>query len=296
MKHTSGTKHTKNLIFWAFLLPSLFFYVIFFMIPLVGDFVLSLTSWNGLDQNITMVGFSNYIKILTDDPGFYNSLRVTAIYAICYVVTLNIFALLLALLFEHKVVGGGIFKGIIFLPNATSLIIVAFVWQFLFTGVYKDLVQNIPIDFLHFSWFEKPGTSMLAIIIAQLWNGAGYTMLIYLAGLTAINPEYLEAAAIDGAGWWKKLRMIKLPLLMPSITINLFITIANGFKSFELAFKMTQGGPGKSTEFVALNIYREAFTQNQLGYASAKAFVLFLIILLITYFQLKATKSKEVQF
>lgn len=285
----------KKLVFWMFLLPSFFFYFVFFLIPLIGDFVLSLTSWNGLDQNITFVGLQNYIKILTDDPDFYNSLWTTFKYACIYVLVLNLSALGLAVLFDRKIFLGSVHKAIIFLPNATSMIIVAFIWQFLFTGVYRNMVDMLGVSFLDFSWFAKPNTALLAIVIAQLWNGVGYTMLIYLAGLQAINPEYTEAAAIDGAGPWKAFLKIKLPLLMPSITINLFITIANAFKSFELAFKMTQGGPGKSTEFIALNIYREAFSQNKFGYASAKAFLLFLIIMLLTYFQLKLTKSREVQ-
>lgn len=285
----------KKMIFWLFLLPSFTFYFIFFLIPLIGDLALSFTSWNGLDQEIKFIGPQNYIEILTNDSYFYNSLWNTLKYAVLYVVSLNVIALSLAVLFDRKIFLGRFYRAVIFLPNATSMIIVAFIWQFLFTGVYRNIVDILGIPFLDFSWFEKPHTALIAIVIAQLWNGAGYTMLIYLAGLQAINPEYIEAAAIDGAGAWKIFTKVKLPLLMPSITINLFITIANAFKSFELAFKMTQGGPGRSTEFIALNIYREAFTQNQFGYASAKAFLLFLIIMVITYLQLKVTKSREVQ-
>ena len=293
MKGFLGAKRLKKLTFWAFLLPSLVFYVCFFLVPLIGNFIFSFTSWDGLSGQKEFVGLQNYVKLFTQDPDFLNSFIVTAEYAVVYVLVLNVLALLLALLFDRKMPGASVFKGIIFLPNATSMIIVAFVWQFLFTGVYRNLVENIPA--LQFSWFQRPATALAAVIIAQLWNGLGYTMLIYLAGLQAISNDYLEAAAIDGANAWKKFFFVRLPLLMPSITINLFITIANGFKSFELAFKMTQGGPGKSTEFVALNIYREAFSHNQLGYAAAKAVILFVVIMVITYFQLRATKSKEVQ-
>lgn len=280
-------------MFWIFVTPALFFYVVFFVVPLFGNFLLSFTSWNGLTNEYNFIGFNNYINMFTKDKDFINSLIITIKFATIYVIILNVVGLTFALVFDSKIKFKNIYKSIVFLPNAVSLIIVAFIWQFLFTGVYRDVAEKLGLSV--FSWFETPTTAMVAVIITYLWHGSGYCMLLYVAGLQLINPEYWDAAEIDGANAWSKFWHITLPMIMPSITVNLFISIANSFKIFEIAFKMTQGGPGKSTEFLALNIYREAFSANRVGYASAKAFVLFLLIMLVTYIQLKITKSREVQ-
>ncbi|NLC43061.1 MAG: sugar ABC transporter permease, partial [Clostridiales bacterium] len=171
-----NNKLKRTSIFWIFVTPALFFYVVFFVIPLFSNFLLSFTSWNGLTNNYDFIGFNNYINMFTKDKDFINSLIVTIKFATVYVIILNIVGFTFALIFDSRIRFKNIYKSIVFMPNAVSLIIVAFIWQFLFTGVYRDIVEKLGLPV--FSWFERPTTAMAAVIITYLWHGSGYCMLL----------------------------------------------------------------------------------------------------------------------
>jgi raffinose/stachyose/melibiose transport system permease protein len=157
------------------------------------------------------------------------------------------------------------------------------------------LVNELGLTFLDISWFQNGSTALVTVLIAMIWQSIGYYMVVYIAGLQTIDPNLVEAAELDGATGIKKLVYLTLPLIVPSMVVNLFVSITTGFKSFDIVFQMTLGGPNNATNVVALNIYQEAFLTQKLGYGSAKAIILCIVVIILTYFQLKFFKSREVE-
>lgn len=289
MKYTQKKKRD----FWMFVLPALFFYGLFMLVPLIGTCVYSLTDWNGIAEEFHFVGIQNYFRCFQDSQ-YRQSLFITIKMVVIYVIAVNVLAILFAVLLESKFIRGRkIFRSIIFMPNAISLIMVAFLWKFMFTKVFNSLPDLF--SFLKISWFGNGTTAMVTIIVALLWQSVGYFMVIYIAGLQSVDTTYLEAAYIDGANGRQRFFRITLPLIMPSIVVNVFVSISGAFKTFDIPFMMTQGGPGNSTSVVAYDIYKEAFLKNNVGYASAKAVLLCILVMFVTYFQIRSSKAKEVE-
>lgn len=289
----SNRKLRTGAIFLSFILPALILYTVFFLIPLFSGILYSLTKWNGISSIKKYIGLNNFTELL-GDKRFLSSLIFTFKYAALNVISINILAFLLALMLDRQIRGIGLLRSIFFLPNVISMIIVGFIWQFFFTNVIGEIANWTGLTFLNQSWLGNPGIAFYSVTLVSVWRGAGYMMIIYLAGLQTINSELIDASRIDGASGWKLFAYIILPLMIPSINICLFMTIANSFKIFDLVFAMTHGGPGYATEVISLNIYNEAFLSDRYGYGTAKAVVLMLIILIITYIQLKVLKKKEV--
>jgi raffinose/stachyose/melibiose transport system permease protein len=182
------------------------------------------------------------------------------------------------------------------MPNMMSMIIGGFMWMFIFTKVLSYIADHTVLHFLNHSWIGDPKYSFYAIIIVSLWGGVGYLMVIYIAALQGVPQELREAASIDGAGRFQILRSVTLPMIMPAVTIGIFVTLNSTFKVFDVVFALTGGGPGRATQVIALNIFEEAFhMSNRYGYASAKAMILFVIVCIITLAQLKVMKKREVE-
>lgn len=289
-----SSKYKSLLMFIAFVGPMLVFFTIFFLAPILSSFFYSFFSWDGIRADKDFIGLGNYQRMFSDKR-VLGSIIVTFKFALVFIILVNIIAFLLALLMDTNIKGRNIYRSFIFMPNAISLIIVAFIWQFLFSHVYGGIVTSLGWDKINISWFGSGKTALATTIITFIWQNVGYYMVIYIAGLQMVSTDYYEAANIDGAGPMSKFFRITLPLMMPSITVNLFLSTAVAFKMFELFFQMTGGGPGRSTEVLSLNIFNEAFNANQVGYASAKAVFLFLIVLTITIIQVRFTKKKEVE-
>lgn len=279
-----------------FVLPAFIFYFIFLLIPMLGAGVYSFTDWNGLNPSYNFVGLDNYIEAFKDDPAFRESFFFTLRYTIVVFFVQNIVALLLALLIESRVRSKGFFRTIFFMPNMISLIISSFMFSFIFTNVFPELSQKAVFSFLDQSWIGDPDVSFYSIVIVSLWQGIGYMMIIYMAALQGVPKSLTEAAMIDGANIFQRLRQVTLPMIMHAITICSFLTLNGAFKVFDVVYALTQGGPGTSTQVMALNIYQEAFSNNfRFGYANSKAMILFLVVLVITIIQISISKRKEVE-
>lgn len=279
-----------------FVLPAFIFYFIFLLIPMLGAGVYSFTDWNGLNPSYNFVGLDNYIEAFKDDPAFRDSFFFTLKYTIVVFFVQNIVALLLALLIESRVRSKGFFRTIFFMPNMISLIISSFMFSFIFTNVFPELSQKAVFSFLDQSWIGDPDVSFYSIVIVSLWQGIGYMMIIYMAALQGVPKSLTEAAMIDGANIFQRLRQVTLPMIMHAITICSFLTLNGAFKVFDVVYALTQGGPGTSTQVMALNIYQEAFSNNfRFGYANSKAMILFLVVLVITIIQISISKRKEVE-
>jgi raffinose/stachyose/melibiose transport system permease protein len=263
--------------------------------PAFDGFRLSLTNWNGLNPTREYVGFSNYIELL-EDKIFIDSLLFTAKYVVYMVVFQNLIALFLAIVIESLRKGKRFLRTIFFFPNMISMIIGGFIWMFIFTRVFPQIAEITGLMFFDESWIGNPQYSFYSILILSLWGSVGYLMIIYIAALQSIPNALLEAATIDGASRIQIIWHIIRPLIINSITIGIFISLSSSFKVFDQVFALTGGGPGTATQVVSLNIFMEAFKlQGRYGYASAKAVILFLTILLITGLQLIVMKRKEVE-
>ena len=276
-----------------FLLPALILYGGFFIFPFLSGLFYAFTRWNGISFSKEFIGIDNFKEILSDSR-FLHSLLFTFKYTGLNIAFVNILAFALALMLDRKTRGIGFLRSIFFVPNVIGMIIVGFIWQFIFTRVAGEISRFTGLSFLGQGWLGDPDRVLYSIVLVSVWRGAGYMMIIYLAGLQTIDRGVIDASKIDGASGWNKFIYVTLPLMIPSITICLFMTVANSFKMFDLVFAMTGGGPGYASEVIPLNIYNEVFLNNRYGYGTAKAIVLTLIVLTITYVQLKTLKKKEV--
>jgi raffinose/stachyose/melibiose transport system permease protein len=288
-------KHLRSLL--IFVAPALISFILIMIIPMCTTFYYSMTDWNGLNPTFKFVGFDNFIEAVIDDFGFRNSIFFSLKYAIAMVILQNVIALALAVFIDRIKKGKTLFKTTLFLPNMISFIIGAFIWSFIFLNVLPSIGRSVLLlNFLDQSWLGNASLGFWAIVAVSLWTGIGYMMIIYLAALQNIPKEIIEQAKIDGANSLQRFFHITLPLIVPSITVCLFLTLNGAFKQFDLVYALTNGGPGKSTRVLALDIYLEAFSSNyRYGYANAKAIVLFIFVLVITLIQLRILKKREIQ-
>lgn len=236
-------------------------------------------------HNIKNVGLKNYIRLFHDEK-FKEVIGFTLFYTFFNMLLINVIALLLALALDSKIKHKRSLRTMFFLPNVVSLIIVAYIWSFIFREGFGALGWK--------NWLVYENTAPWAIVLTSVWQGVGYIMIIYLAGLQSIPTDILEVASIDGANNWQRFTNITLPLLAPSMTISFFITLTNSLKCFEIMLALTNGA-NKTTSFV-LNVYFEAFKQERVGYSTAQAIILLLIIMAISIVQLSIMKKKELQY
>ena len=273
-----------------FLAPNIIGFLLFSLLPVGATLVISLLNWD-LIRDPEFVGFQNYTTLLTRDPIFREVLFNTAYFVIGVVPVSIIISLVLALVMNNGLKGISLFRAIFFIPVITSSVAVAMLWRWLYNTDYGLI--NVGLDALglpYIPWLTSTDWAMPAVIIMAVWKSLGYNMVIYLAGLQGISPTLYEAAALDGAGGWARFRDITLPLLGPTTFFILVISVINSFQVFDLTFILTQGGPGIATTTIVMYIYDQGFRYFQMGYAAAIAWVLFIIIFLITLAQMQYQK------
>lgn len=281
--------------FWVFLAPALISFTIIVLIPTLIGFFYSLTDWNGIvGSEINFVGLQNFVDIFTRDDTFLHAFGFTALFSICAVILVNLVGFALALLVTQKFRGATLLRGIFFMPNLIGGLLLGFTWQFIFVSIFEAIAQKT--GWAIFSgWLSNTPTGFIGLLILTVWQLSGYMMIVYIAQIQQIPESVKEAARIDGAGSWAMLKKIILPLMMPAFTIGLFLSISNSFKMFDQNLALTQGGPYKSTEMIALNIYNSAFGANEFGLAQAKAIIFLIVVAAIGITQLVVTKRKEVE-
>lgn len=279
--------------FWLFVGPILLAFLTVVIIPMARGIYFSFTEWNGISNNVELVGFSNYVKAFSDEE-FIQSFKFTALFACVSVITINLMGFGLALLVTQGYKGSNIQRSIFFMPNLIGGLILGFVWQFIFVKAFDSIGSSLGIPFLE-GWLSTTGTGFWGLVILMSWQMAGYMMVIYIAAIQSISESLFEAAKIDGANAIQRLRHITLPMVMPAFTIGIFLSLSNSFKLFDQNLALTRGGPYGSTEMLALNIYQTAFSRNALGYAQAKAVIFLLAVSLITMTQIYYTKKREVE-
>jgi len=271
-----------------FVLPTLLAFTIGFIVPFFEGLYLSFCQFTTV-KNAKWVGISNYTRVFADEA-FLHSFGFTVKYAVLAIVLINVVALGLALLLTRNMKGTNIFRTVFFMPNLIGGIVLGYIWQILINCVLSLVGQ--PLLALN----SQAG--YWGIIILTAWQQIGYMMIIYIAGLQNVPEDLIEAAQIDGATQWETFWQVKLPMIMSSITVCVFLTLTNSFKLFDQNLALTGGEPNHLTEMLALNIYQTFYARAGLqwkGLGQAKAVLFCLLVVVISFAQLKATRSKEVQ-
>jgi raffinose/stachyose/melibiose transport system permease protein len=275
--------------------PAFLFFTLITIIPFIMGMYYSFTDWNGVSGNVSWVGFKNFSTIFTNDPDFWSSFWFTVRFTVLGVILTNVVGFFLAYLLTKPLKTRNMLRTIFFMPNVIGGLLLGFIWQFIFIKGFATMGELTGWSFFNLPWLGDATTGFWAIVTVFVWQSSGYLMVIYIASLSNVSKEVLEAADIDGASRWQVLRSIVVPLIMPAVTIGLFLAISWSFKMFDLNLSLTKGGPFKSTESVAMNIYNEAFLNNRYGLGTAKALLFFVIVAIITLIQVRITKSKEVE-
>ncbi|MDR2343868.1 MAG: sugar ABC transporter permease [Spirochaetaceae bacterium] len=271
--------------FWFFAGPTLLCFIIAFLIPFIYGIILSFARFVTV-TDLTMVGFRNYIQAFSN-PDFLNALWFSVRFTFVSVILTNAVAFTLALMLSGGVRGTNLYRTLIFMPNLIGGIVLGYIWQFIINGVLGVAGVTITVDAKYGFW---------GLVILSSWQFIGYMMIIYIAGIQNIPTEILEAAKIDGAGAWTTLTKITIPLVMPSITITFFMSVANSFKMFDQNLALTAGLPGKETVGVALDIYNTFYGRSGWeGVGQAKALMFFVIVALVSLVQLSITRKREVE-
>jgi len=281
----------EALVFYILISPWLLGFLVFVFGPMIASFVFSLTRWDMLTP-AKFIGFANYVKAWNVDPLFWKSLKVTVIYALFSVPLSLIFSLAVALLLNQAVKGLAIFRTLFYLPSVVSGVSVMVLWMWVFNpqiGLFNTVLGYFGIQGP--AWIFDPKWALPSLVIMSLWSAIGGKMIIWLAGLNGIPTSLYEAAELDGAGSLRKFWNITVPMLTPTIFFNLIMSIVGALQTFGEAYVMTKGGPLNSTLFYNYYLFMKAFEHFEMGYASALAWFLFIIIMVFTLIVIKSSTA-----
>ena len=276
---------TLKRYFPIFVLPTLIAFSFAFIIPFVMGVYLSFCKFKTI-TNAQFVGLENYIKIFADKD-FVNAFGFTLKFSVVSIITINVFAFILALALTRKIKGTNLFRTVFFMPNLIGGIILGYIWQQMINAVLLKYETTL---------VANPTYGFWGLIILMNWQMIGYMMIIYVAGLQNVPTDLIEAAEIDGATSLQTLFKVKIPMVMPSITICLFLTVSNSFKLFDQNLALTAGAPSKKTAMLALDIYNTFYGRSRFeGVGQAKAVLFFIVVAVIALGQLVLTRRKEVE-
>ena len=268
-----------------FLLPITIAFLFAFAVPFVMGVGLSFADFTTV-TDAKWVGFQNYIDAFTSSSDFLHSLGFTALFTVASIITVNVFSFILALLLTRCIRGTNLFRSVFFMPNLIGGIVLGYIWNLLINAVLSSFGVDITYKAEYGFW---------GLVILTNWQLIGYMMVIYVAGLQNVPNDLIEAAQIDGASPLKTLFSVKIPMVMPSVTICMFLTLTNSFKMFDQNLALTAGAPERETEMIALNIYNTFYGRvGWQGVGQAKAVIFFVIVGILAFLQLKITSSKEV--
>jgi raffinose/stachyose/melibiose transport system permease protein len=283
---------TRDLSYWLFLAPVLLALSMVVIIPLLLGIYYSFTNWNGIDVG-SFVGLKNYLDIFKDKE-FLHSLWFTVKFSVVSIILINVIGLSLALIVTSKIKSNKFLRTVFFMPNLIGGLILGFIWQFIFIKVFAGIGDLFGIESLQ-GWLSTTSTGFWGLVILMSWQMSGYIMVIYIAYLEGVPGELIQAAEIDGANPFQRLRYIIFPLVAPAFTVSMFLTLSNTFKLYDQNLSLTAGGPYNTTQMVAMQIFKTAFGENQMAYAQAKAVIFFLIVAAISLTQVYINKKREVE-
>lgn len=278
----------------AFTVPAILLVTVMMYIPFVMSGYYSLTEWNGIAKEPVFIGLTNFKEILTGGSEYIGAIWFTVKYTIGFIIVTNVVALLLAVALTQKFRFVNVFRGIFFVPYIMSMTIVGFIWKFIFTQGFARLYDMTGWGFWNASWLGSPKLAFYSVVFVGIWQALGFYIVLYIAGLQAVPADVLEAATVDGAGKVQRFFKVTLPLLGPSFTTCIFMSLTNSLKVFDIILALTKGGPGGATYSATLQIYKDAFTNNRYGRGSAESILYFVFVLVVTQLVLKIFSSREV--
>ncbi|WP_208920545.1 carbohydrate ABC transporter permease [Paenibacillus uliginis] len=293
MKQKSKRRERKAIWYGLlFTAPAILGFILFTAGPMIASLVLGLTDYSVFKDQISFVGLENFSAMFSgQDEYFYKSLSATFYFVILRVPAVIIISFMIALLLNMNIKARALFRTIIYLPSIVPAVASAMIWLWLLN---PDLgLVNTVLEWLHLptsNWLFSESTVIPSVVLTTLW-GIGGTVIIFLAGLAGIPKSYYEAIDVDGGGWFRKLTTITIPMVTPTIFFNAVMTIISSFQVFNEAYILTQGGPNNKSLFYVYYLWKTAFTNTEMGYASALAWVLFIIILFFTFLVFKTSKS-----
>jgi raffinose/stachyose/melibiose transport system permease protein len=276
---------------WLFAAPALLVYAAVVLYPSIAGVIYAFTDWSGIGGDMSFVGLSNFRAILSDEQAL-GSLGNTLLLTVAIVVVQNGVGLLLALGVNAKIKSRALLRVVFFSPVVVSPVMVAFLWKYIYNpdpGAGLNGLLGLHVD-----WLGDPSIALWSIAGMVVWQYAGYSMVIFLAGLEGVPAELHEASMIDGAGTFQRFRYITWPLLAPAVTINLMLSTIGGLKLFDQIFAATNGGPGYATETLSTVLYKQAFVYGKFGYSTAIALVLALFVAAVSFVQIYYLRSREV--
>ena len=296
------SRQRRKLTEFLFLLPTLIAFLMVIIIPFIFGIYYSFTDWQGTGAVSKSVGFDNYAAIF-QEPGFLHSFLVTLLFTVLNIITVNVVAFVISLLVTSEIRGRNVYRAGFFVPNLIGGIVLGLVWQFIFSNILPSIGQSLGLSTLSKSLISNKDTVMITLVTVNTWQYAGYIMLIYVAAIQGISKSVMEAAEVDGARYWTRVRKIQIPLMANAFTISLFLTLTNSFKMYDVNVALTNGGPVsifmmkpvQASELLALNIYNTAFKYNNMAQGQAKAVIFFIVLTIFSVIQVTWNKSKEVE-
>ena len=296
------SRQKRKLTEFLFLLPTLIAFLMVIIIPFIFGIYYSFTDWQGTGAVSQSVGFANY-RAIFQEPGFLHSFLVTLLFTVLNIITVNVVAFVISLLVTSEIRGRNVYRAGFFVPNLIGGIVLGLVWQFIFSNILPSIGQSLGLSTLSKSLISNKDTVMITLVTVNTWQYAGYIMLIYVAAIQGISKSVMEAAEVDGARYWTRVRKIQIPLMANAFTISLFLTLTNSFKMYDVNVALTNGGPVsifmmkpvQASELLALNIYNTAFKYNNMAQGQAKAVVFFVVLTIFSVIQVTWNKSKEVE-
>lgn len=285
----------KNKVSFGFAVPAFIIYTGLLVIPIIMAFYISFFKWNGFNE-MEFMGLENYVNLFHDQR-LGNAVINTLIIAVSVIVVVNVLGLCLAMLVNKASKVNNFFRTIFFIPFVLSAVALSFVWKSIlaYNGVLNGLLTSLGQSDLIGNWLGQRGTALVCIIIVEIWRTLGYHMMLYLAALQSVPGDLYEACTVDGGNRWNKFRNVTLPLIVPGMSVSILMSIINELRIYDVVKIMTDGGPGYDTETVVYNIVANGFSNNIVGYSSAIAVILFLVIGVISVFVVSAMSKKEVE-
>lgn len=289
-------KTVRELKWISFVIPALFFYILFFWVPSLESVYYSFTKWDGVTSEF--VGIKNYIRLFHDRQ-ILESIGNTVFYTVTIVIIQNILGFVFAVLLERSCLKNNILRTLIFMPYVFSSLLIGYVFKFMLEsniGALNNILRNLNLEGIILPWLSNPSVSRWVITAVTVWQCVGYTMVINIAGLQSIPDMYYEAASLDGATKMQKLIHITFPLIAPATTINVMLSLIGNLQIYNQVYTLT-GGPAHKTESIAVTLYRLGFSSEgaQWGYGAAIAVAMFVIILIITVITTTMLRKREVE-
>ncbi len=280
---------------YLFVLPAFLLYAVFMIYPFLQAIYLSFTDWNGAERVKHFVGFRNYREMVQDDL-FWTSVGHTLIWVVIGTIGPLVIGLLLAQLLWRRPRGFTLFRTVYFMPQVLSSVVIAIVWGWIYNPIFGILnkgLDRVGLEGLSRGWLGDPDFALYAVLVAAMWATVGFVFVVFLAGLQTVSRDLIEAATVDGANAWQRFRNVTVPQLANVVNVVTALLLIGGFSVFDIIFVMTGGGPANASEVIATLTYKEAFTQNRVGYAATLSLVITAISLVASVVFIRLRERSE---